>query len=72
MCGTEGLASAQRLRSHGMPMLYFGWTRAKAQPGHARTGTKRKTRTGGLLGLLDIMARDPIHYRGLYIVIDKQ
>ena len=25
--GTEGLASAWRLRPHGMPMPYFGWTR---------------------------------------------
>ena len=41
----------------------------KAGPGCARTGTKRKTRTGGLL---DIMAKDPIYYRRLYIVIDKQ
>jgi len=25
-----------------------------------------------LLRILDIMARDPIYYKGLYIVIDKQ
>jgi len=31
-CGTEGLASAQRLRPHGMPMPYFGWTRLGQGP----------------------------------------
>jgi len=30
--GTEGLASAWRLRPHGMPMPYFGWTRLGQGP----------------------------------------
>ena len=38
---TEGLASARRLRPHGMPMFYFGWTRL----GRVRIRTKRESRT---------------------------
>ena len=37
-CGTEGLASAQRLRPHGMLMPYFGWTRL----GQGPAGTREK------------------------------
>jgi len=33
---TEGLASAQRLRPHGMPMPYFGWTRLGQGPAGMR------------------------------------
>jgi len=36
---TEGLASARRLRPHGMPMPYFGWTRLGQGP--ARTHEKQ-------------------------------
>jgi len=38
MRGTEGLASARRLRPHGMPMPYFGWTRL----GQGPAGTREK------------------------------
>ena len=39
MRGTEGLASAWRLRPHGMPMMpYFGWTRL----GQGPAGTREK------------------------------
>jgi len=34
--GTEGLASARRLRPHGMPMPYFGWTRLGEGPAGTR------------------------------------
>ena len=34
--GTEGLASAWRLRPHGMPMPYFGWTRLGQGPARTR------------------------------------
>ena len=37
---TEGLASAQRLHSYGLLMLYFGWT--KAQPECARTRLRER------------------------------
>jgi len=61
--GTEGLASARRLRPHGMPVPYFGgqgW--AKAQPGHARNRTKEE---GELLGRsLDIKARESYLIQG--------
>jgi len=40
--GTEGLASAWRLRPHGMPMLYFRWTRLGQGP--ARTRENRDSR----------------------------
>jgi len=63
LCGTEGLASAQRLRTHGMPVPYFGgqgW--AKAQLGHARNRTKRENK---LLGRsLDIKARESYLIQG--------
>ena len=63
MCGTEGLASAQRLRPHAMPVLYFGgqgW--AKAQPGHTRNRTKEEDK---LLGRsLDIKARESYLIQG--------
>jgi len=36
MRGTEGLASARRLRPHGMPMPYFGWTRLGQGPAGTR------------------------------------
>jgi len=36
--GTKGLASAQRLRPHGMLMPYFGWTRL----GQGPAGTREK------------------------------
>ena len=71
MRGTEGLASAQRLRLHGMPVPYFrgqGW--ANAQPGHARNRTKRKMSCW--VEYLILRLRNPIYYRGLYRVIDKQ
>ena len=45
-----------------------GW--AKAQPGRARTGTKRET--GYCEEYLILWLKSPIYYRGLYIVIDKQ
>jgi len=66
MCGTEGLASARRLRPHGMPMPYFRWTRL----GHARNRTKREKQEQE--EYLILWLRSPIYYRGLYIVIDKQ
>ena len=40
--GTEGLASAWRLRPHGMPMPYFRWTRLGQGP--ARTHENRDSR----------------------------
>ena len=62
MRGTEGLASARRLRPHGMPVPYFGgqgW--AKAQLGHAR----KRTKEGELLGRsLDIKARESYLIQG--------
>ena len=63
---TEGLASARRLRPHGMPMPYFRWTRL----GHARNRTKREKQEQE--EYLILWLRSPIYYRGLYIVIDKQ
>jgi len=57
---TEGLASAWRLRPHGMPMPYFrSW--AKAQPG--RTGTRLK-RIKNRTGILDIMAKESYLLQG--------
>jgi len=38
---TEGLASAQRLSPHGMPMPYFGWTRLGQGPARMH-GNKTK------------------------------
>jgi len=71
MCGTQGLASACRLCPHGMPVPYFGgqgW--AKAQPGYVGNRTKRGTSCW--IECLILRLRNPIYYRGLYIVIDKQ
>ena len=53
-CGTEGLASAQRLRPHRMPVPYFGgqgW--AKAQLGHTRNRTKEDELLGRSLDIKD-------------------
>ena len=54
---TEGLASAWRLRPHGMLMPYFRWTRL----GHAGTRLKGKARTGRIL---DIMAKESYLLQG--------
>jgi len=68
---TEGLASAQRLCPHGMPMPYFRWTRLGQGP--ARTCKNRDQKRNEMeTRLLDIMAGNSIYYRRLYIVIDKQ
>ena len=42
MHGTEGLASARRLRPHGMPMPYFGWTRLGQGPAGTRENRDQK------------------------------
>jgi len=52
MCGTEGLASAQRLRPHGMPMLY-SWLRPMRLSAIKFTGARgqactSRNSTGGL------------------------
>jgi len=67
MCGTGGLASARRLCPYGM-VLYFGRTRLDQGPARMH---KNKTKEGNKMGarLLDIMARNPIYYKGLYFAL---
>ena len=70
MRGTEGLASARRLRPHGMPMPYFGWTRLGQGPARTRGNeTKRISRNREdylmvLGGILDIMAKESYLLQG--------
>jgi hypothetical protein len=66
MRGTEGLASARRLRPHGMPMPYFGWTRLGQGPARTRGNeTKRISRNReDYLMVLDIMAQESYLLQG--------
>jgi len=63
---TEGLASARRLRPHGMPMPYFGWTRLGQGPARTRGNeTKRISRNReDYLRVLDIMAKESYLLQG--------
>jgi len=63
MCGTEGLASAWRLRPHGMPVPYFRRTRLGQGPAGMR---ENKTKEGNETGtrLLDIMAEESYLLQG--------
>ena len=64
--GTEGLASARRLRPQGMPMPYFRWTRLGQGPARTRGNeTKRISRNReDYLMVLDIMARESYRIQG--------
>ena len=66
MRGTEGLASARRLRPHGMPMPNFGWTRLGQGPARTHGNeTKRISRNReDYLMVLDIMAKESYLLQG--------
>jgi len=67
MCGTEGLASAQRLHPHGMPVPYFRRTRLGLGPARmCKNRTKKGMRQEQEITwcYLTLWLRNPIYYKG--------